>query len=183
MRFSVDFSGMEPLLNYADQESESSAVADLSFVEVVKKLKQIDGIYEVTLLDEPEAFRWGVAYDFEHTVALNKALNILLIGDQRSEFHPFIEYHGQQFKSNHLMTKFMIRDKLSEDERLAPLAEQLMKKMDYRIRYEFARPIKVVYAAQPVELQGAKPKFLDLSTNLWELEENKSILDATLVLK
>jgi len=183
MRFSVDFSEMETLLSYADRESEAHALDDLSFVEVVKQLKQIDGLYEVSLLDEPEAYRWGVSYEFEHTVALNKALNILLITGQNQSFHPFIEYHGQQFKSNHLMNKFVMRDKLSEDERLAPMAEQLMKKMDYNIHYEFARPIKVVYAEQEVALMGSKPKNLDLSTNLWELEENKTILNATLVLK
>lgn len=183
MRFSVDFSEMETLLSYADRESEAHALDDLSFVEVVKQLKQIDGLYEVSLLDEPEAYRWGVSYEFEHTVALNKALNILLITGQNQSFHPFIEYHGQQFKSNHLMNKFVMRDKLTEDERLAPMAEQLMKKMDYNIHYEFARPIKVVYAEQEVALMGSKPKNLDLSTNLWELEENTTILNATLVLK
>ncbi|MEL7531057.1 MAG: hypothetical protein AAFN10_07110 [Bacteroidota bacterium] len=183
MRFYVDFSEMETLLSYADREHEAQAMDDLSFVEVVKQLKQIDGIYEVTLLDEPEQYRWGVAYEFEHTVALNKALNILLINGQNQTFHPFIEYHGQLFKSNHMMNKFVMRDKLTEDERLAPLAEQVMKKMDYNIHYEFAQPIKVVYASQEVELVGSKPKKLDLSANFWELEDNKTILDATLVLK
>ncbi len=183
MRFAIDFSEMETLLSYAERESEANSLDDLSFVEVVKQLKQIDGIYEVTLLDEPEQYRWGVSYEFEHTVALNKALNIILINEQNQTFHPFIEYHGQQFKSNHLMNKFVMRDKLTEDERLAPLAEQVMKKMDYNIHYEFARPIKVVYAAQEVELRGMKPKKLDLTANFWELEDNKTILDAILVLK
>lgn len=183
MHFAVDMSEMQTLLAYADREQEANSLDDLSFVEVVKLLKQIDGIYEVTLLDEPAEYRWGVSYEFEHTVALNKALNILLINEQNPSFHPFIEYHGQQFKSNHLMNKFVMREKLGEDERLAPLAEQLMKKMDYHIHYEFARPIKVVYAQQAVELEGTKPKKLDLSANFWELEDDKTILDATLVLK
>ncbi|MFK7921294.1 MAG: hypothetical protein AB8H47_05020 [Bacteroidia bacterium] len=183
MQFSVDFSEMEALLAYADRESEKGGMEDLSFVEVVKQLKQIDGIYEVHLLDDPESYRWGVAYEFEHTVALNKALNILLVNEQKEVFHPFVEYHGQQFKSNHLMNKFVIRDKLAEDERLAPLAEQLMKKMDYQINYEFERPIKVVYATQDVQLEGSKPKTLNLSASFWELEANQQILDATLILK
>lgn len=183
MQFSVDFSEMQALLDYADRESEKGGMEDLSFVEVVKQLKQIDGIYEVKLLDDPESYRWGVAYEFEHTVALNKALHLLLIKDQKAVFHPFVEYNGQQFKSNHLMNKLVIRDKLAEDERLAPLAEQLMKQMEYKIHYEFERPIKVVYATQDVELVGAKAKTLDLSTSFWELEANQQILDATLILK
>lgn len=183
MQFSVDFSEMQALLSYAEREGEKGGMEDLSFVEVVKQLKQIDGIYEVQLLDEPESYRWGVAYEFEHTVALNKALNLLLVKEQKEVFHPFVEYHGQQFKTNHLMNKFVIRDKLAEDERLAPMAEQLMKKMDYRIHYEFERPIKVVYATQEVQLIGSKPKILDLKANFWELEANQQILDATLVLK
>lgn len=183
MQFSLDLSEMEALLSYAERETEKGGIEDLSFVEVVKQLKQIDGIYEVQLLDDPESFSWGVAYEFEHTVALNKALNLLLVKEQKEVFHPFVEYHGQQFKSNHLMNKFVLRDKLAEDERLAPMAEQFMKKMDYHIHYEFERPIKVVYATQEVQLKGSKPKSIDLKTNFWELEANQQILDATLILK
>lgn len=183
MQFLVDMSQMSGLLNYADQERESSSVEDLSFVEVVKQLKQIDGIYEVRLLDDPSTYQWGIAYEFANTIALNKALNVLLMKEGNQGFHPFVEYHGQQFVSQHKFDKFQIRERLSSDERLAPIVEQVMKQMNYQIRYEFAQPIKAVYAKQEVRLKGKKPKSLDLESSLWDMEGNTQILDATLILK
>ncbi|MEL6593304.1 MAG: hypothetical protein AAFQ68_24615, partial [Bacteroidota bacterium] len=183
MQFLVDLSQMSGILNYADQEQQSSSVEDLSFVEIVKQLKQIDGIYEVALLDDPSIYQWGVSYEFANTVALNKALNVLLMKKGNQSFHPFVEYHGQQFVSQHRFDKFQVRDRLSDDERFAPLVEEAMKKMDYHIQYEFARPIKAVYAKQEVKLAGKKPKNLGLKCTLWELEDNTQLLDATLILK
>ena len=183
MRFSVDLTELGAILNYAEAEGSTNVLTDLSFIHAVKQLRQLEGIYNVILLDDPENYIWGVEYEFVHTVALNQALAILLLQEIPDNPDPFVEYHGRMFRQNHRMDKLLLAEKLDEDESLASLSAELKDKMHYRIHYHFDRPIKAVYAQQDIQLPKRRTKYLQFESTFWEMEQNPRILDATLILK
>ncbi|RMG58485.1 MAG: hypothetical protein D6722_23515 [Bacteroidetes bacterium] len=187
MRYLIDMSEMKPMLDMREGGLSDEQMEDLSYADAAAQLANLEGISGVEVLDDPENFHFGVAYDFENIEALNAALNLLLNSDEEEgvkEPHTFFTMEGKTITRTHLPgespTSGLFED---EDEETAAQATAFLESMTYRINFEFAKPVKVAYAQTEAKIGGRKNKALQLESNFMEIAEDAAVLNATVVLK
>lgn len=184
MQYVVDMSEMADLLKMSDDENTKFKQEDLSFSDIVGKLKTIEGISSVSEIRDEENYRFGINYKFANINSLNQALNTILMDEKEGGAnHVFFEKKGNTYDRTHLMTKSKMADRFFGDEDMTEQTQALLQSVNYKINYKFARPIKVVYSSAETKLMGKKNKSVDISTSFKHLLKNKEALNTSIVLK
>jgi hypothetical protein len=181
--FQIRLTDMEAVLNQAKWDGSEENLKQLSFESLALQLRTLEGLNEVSILDNLQQHTWGVAFSFDHVLALNQALNVILIDKPHDNWHTFFVHSKQGIARSHQMDKLRIGEILRNDPQFSTILEQTLQSMHYRMSYDFASPVKVVYSDQGLILDAKRPNHLELEANFLDLRRTPRLLDVSVVLK
>ncbi len=181
--FQVRLEDWDAIQHQAEWEGTSVQLNSLSFEAVALQLRTLEGIGEVVVLDQPQQLHWGVSFSFAHLLALNQALNLLLIDDPHQHWHTFFVQNGNRITRTHKMDNLKIGKTLLEHPDYRDKVEETLQSMHYKLLYAFPSPVKVVYSEQSLTLDAKKTNHLELEANFLDLSRRPDLLDTSVILK
>lgn len=183
MQFLVKLSDMEAIMKQAEWEGLTAQLTQLSFVEIGDKVGSLEGISNLSVLDNPAQQQWGIRFQFAHLLSLNQALNLLLVDKPKDNWYTFFVERDKQIKRSHRMDNLKIGESLRKNPEYKDRVDETLEAMKYKIDYQYAAPIKVVYGEQPLTLDAKKPNHLALEANFLDLVHQPKLLDTAVILK
>ena len=178
--FVIDLGKMAPIFNQETKDPESRALQDLHLAEFIGPLERLNGISNVKAREDLSTYRFSLSMDFDHLMALNQALNLLLQEEENRGFHVFFSRKEEMLISTHKMGRTTMAESLLTDPALADQARDILRSMAYRINYQFKKPVRVAYTSLPVKWTDKKDRNMQLETNFLDLLENQKILNASI---
>jgi hypothetical protein len=113
--FQIRLTDMEAVLNQAKWDGSEENLKQLSFESLALQLRTLEGLNEVSILDNLQQHTWGVAFSFDHVLALNQALNVILIDKPHDNWHTFFVHSKQGIARSHQMDNLRIGEILRND--------------------------------------------------------------------
>jgi len=177
LEYIIDMSEMyEMMAAFSDSTEEMDMSGfDESMRETLPGLKNLSGISNIELTGNPTKFIAGVKFDFNNSDALNKAMAILFMNEEKSEDKTkYVEIKGKNFTRFGLTSKEFNKEALLGSEELdQETMKTLLESMKYKISVEFEKPVKKVTSM--AVLTQEKNSVL-LETNLSEIFNNSDYL-------
>jgi hypothetical protein len=179
MEFLIDLSEAAAFLG----EDESPAGwGGLSLQGVGEALEGIEGISKVEVQDDSLNQRYQLNFAFKHLQALNRALTVIHLRQTEGEPFAFFTQEDNQVVRHHRMNSLEVAEEFLANDASGQVAD-LLRDMDYRVYYQFPKPIQVAYTVAEVGFVGKRHKGLRQVTDLYTLLEETSALDASIILK
>ena len=177
LEYIIDMSEMyEMMAAFSDSTEEMDMSGfDESMRETLPGLKNLSGISNIELTGNPTKFIAGVKFDFNNFDALNKAMAILFMNEEKSEDKTkYVEIKGKNFTRFGLTSKEFNKEALLGSEELdEETMKTLLESMKYKISVEFEKPVKKVTSM--AVLTQEKNSVL-IETNLSEIFNNSDYL-------
>lgn len=180
----IDMSEMKGLMALAMEESEEGDPMDeISFGEIKDQLANVEGISNVSITEDKEAFIFGFEYDFESIEALNRARSSM---DESGATRGLSQTGKNVFSNEFSMPAGLPMDELlGGDDDESEAAAMMLGQMKYRIYINTQKPIQTVYAGDNanVKYEDSKGKEILISSNFSQIMSDPGILSWTIVTK
>jgi len=148
MEYLVDLSKMyEIMASLTDSvEDVQTDEIDKSWREALPQLNSIEGISNVQLSGDPAKYIAGIKFDFKNVQALNKALAIVLEGDETEKKDiQYVAIKGKTFTRFSTTSKEFNKEELLGSEGLDEETTRMMlADMKYKISVNFEKKVKKV---------------------------------------
>lgn len=184
MKSIYDMSEMKGLMQMAMSESEEGNPMDeINFEDIAVGLRGMDGISNVSAVDDKEAYIFEVQFDFDNMEALNTALVALgRESNEESLSQPSKNTFSNKFK---LPSALPLNDLLGEGGEEMEQAKMFLGQIKYKIFLDLQKPAQAIYADENalVSFEDKAGKKIQISTNFAELMKNSAVLDWTVVTK
>ncbi|MEO0468994.1 MAG: hypothetical protein AAF206_05195 [Bacteroidota bacterium] len=178
--FVIDLGKMAPMFDQERTNPDSRALRDLHLADFIGPLERINGIRNVAANEDFSAYRFRLAMDFDHLMALNQALNVLLQEEENRGFHVYFAQKEDVLVSTHKLGRTTMAESLLTDPALTDQAQEILRSMAYRVSYQFKKPIRVAYTTLPLQASDKKKRMIHLETDFYELLQNQKVLDASI---
>ncbi len=177
MEYLIDMSEMyEMMASFSDStESMETDEIDKSMRESLPLLNSIDGVSNAVLTGDAAHFIAGIKFDFKNATALNKALAIVLEGEETAGKEiQYVAIKGKKFtRFSNTSKEFNKEELLGSQELDKETTKMMLESMKYKISVTFEKTVKKVTTLATFTKEG---KTVDVESNFSQIFDNTEIL-------